>query len=256
MHNIRSYKSGRSLEDLITFVNGKVPATSRAKLPTAAPSSVTVLTPDNFDKIALDASKNVLVEFYAPWCGHCKKLAPTWDALADIYKTEGDLVIAKVDADAHKDLGGRFGVSGFPTIKYFPKGDKSGLEFDGGRELKDLVQWVNEKAEKARDITGRYLPNYGVVDALSETGRKLLKGEASLEDAKKVLDTVESATEKLYSAFYDKIQKDKNYVKTEVARLTRMLAGSLSPSKTDEFSVRLNILKSFEDAVAEEKDDL
>lgn len=54
-------------------------------------------------------------------CGHCKSLAPTWEELADAFAKTPSVVIASVDADAHKSLGGRFGVTGFPTLKYFPK---------------------------------------------------------------------------------------------------------------------------------------
>lgn len=254
------YKGGRTLEDLISFVNGKVPVTSRAKVPAAAPSLVTVLTPDNFDSIVLDESKDVLVEFYAPWCGHCKRLAPIWDELATVFRGESDLVIAKVDADAHKDLGSRFGVTGFPTIKYFPKGNKAGQDFDGGRELKDLVSWINTNANKFRLPTGRFLETVGVIDALTEVGRKVVAGdEGALDEASKIIagitDKAQAGFAKLYKKFLETVHKDKDYITTETARLTRMLAGALSPKKTDEFTVRLNILRSLLPG-AEDKEEL
>jgi protein disulfide-isomerase-like protein len=90
-----------------------------------AAAEVVVLTPSNFDSV-VDGSKNVLVEFYAPWCGHCKQLEPEWTSAGQLYAKASDTVIAKVDADAHKDLGSRFQVTGFPTIKYFPKGSTTG----------------------------------------------------------------------------------------------------------------------------------
>ena len=58
------------------------------------------------------------------------------------------MVIAKVDADAHRPLGEKFDVKGFPTIKWFPKGSKEPVEFDGGRTAPDIVEWVNKKTGK------------------------------------------------------------------------------------------------------------
>ena len=62
-------------------------------------------------------------------CGHCKNLAPTYEELAGVYAKVSDVVIANVDADAHKSLGGRFGVQGFPTIKFFPRGSTTPEEY-------------------------------------------------------------------------------------------------------------------------------
>jgi len=53
----------------------------------------------NFDKVVKDASKDVLIEFYAPWCGHCKQLEPIYKDLAKKLKSETNLVIAKVFED-------------------------------------------------------------------------------------------------------------------------------------------------------------
>jgi len=122
----------------------------------AAKSAVLDLIPDNFDKIAL-SGKPALVEFFAPWCGHCKNLAPVYEELAQAFEHAADKVsIAKVDADAEKSLGKRFGIQGFPTIKFFDGKSKEPQEYKGGRDLESLTKFVTEKTgvkpKKARGV--------------------------------------------------------------------------------------------------------
>ena len=111
-----------------------------------ASSAVVDLIPNNFDSIVLKSGKPALVEFFAPWCGHCKNLAPVYEELAAAFAFAGDKVtIAKVDADEHRELGKRFGVQGFPTLKWFDGKSDKPEEFSGSRDLESLSKWITDK---------------------------------------------------------------------------------------------------------------
>jgi protein disulfide-isomerase A6 len=114
----------------------------------AAASDVINLIPSNFDTVVFESGKPALVEFFAPWCGHCKNLAPVYEELATAFTASGNKVtIANVDADKHKDLGKRFGVQGFPTLKWFDgKPGSEPEDYNGGRDLESLSAFVSEKS--------------------------------------------------------------------------------------------------------------
>lgn len=106
---------------------------------------VKVIVGKNFKQIVIDNDNDVLVEYYAPWCGHCKKLAPIWDQLASDLKDVQGLTIAKMDATANEVDG--VDVRGYPTLKFYPKGAKnSPIDYDGGRELENFKTWLKEKS--------------------------------------------------------------------------------------------------------------
>lgn len=115
-------------------------------LGTSAVSSVLDLIPDNFETIALRSGKPALVKFFAPWCGHCKNLAPVWEELAENFAFAKDKIsIAKVDADEHKELGRKFGVQGFPTLKWFDGKSDKPTDYSGGRDLDSLSAFIVEQ---------------------------------------------------------------------------------------------------------------
>lgn len=89
-----------------------------------ADSKVVVLTESDFDsttKFYSGMTEDYFVEFYAPWCGHCKRLAPNWSELSKLVADDG-IKIAKIDASKHRSIGTRFGVKGFPTLIFLSGG--------------------------------------------------------------------------------------------------------------------------------------
>ncbi|CAJ0583598.1 unnamed protein product, partial [Mesorhabditis spiculigera] len=108
-------------------------------------NEVVELTDANFDELVLNSKDVWLVEFFAPWCGHCKNLEPHWKAAASELK--GKVKLGALDATVHTVAAGKFAIRGFPTIKYFAPGSdvNDAAEYDGGRTTSDIVNWALAK---------------------------------------------------------------------------------------------------------------
>ncbi|KAL5493511.1 hypothetical protein EMCRGX_G014702 [Ephydatia muelleri] len=107
---------------------------------------VVQLTDKNFKDIVINSQDMWLVEFFAPWCGHCKNLAPHWASAAS--KLKGKVRLGALDATTETATAGRYQIQGFPTIKYFPAGKKdfnSAEAYEGGRSSDEIVQWALDK---------------------------------------------------------------------------------------------------------------
>jgi len=128
------------------FKAGNVkPKIKSAPKPKKNKGSVKIVVGDTFDKIVMDKSSNVLVEFYAPWCGHCKKLEPVFKKVGKKFKDDKRVVIAKMDATANDVPNSAFKVEGFPTIYFKPAGTNTPVKYDGGRTLDDFVEYINKE---------------------------------------------------------------------------------------------------------------
>ncbi|CAO2835302.1 unnamed protein product [Amaranthus hypochondriacus] len=100
------------------------------------------LDDSNFDS-AISSFDYVFVDFYAPWCGHCKRLSPELDAAAAMLAgLEKPIVIAKVDADKYRKLGDKYEIDGFPTLKLFMHGVP--IDYNGPRKADVLVRFLKK----------------------------------------------------------------------------------------------------------------
>lgn len=105
-------------------------------------ASAIELTPETWDDAV--EGKTVFIKFFAPWCGHCKKMKPAWDNLMKEFDGHATKLVADVDCIKEgKPLCDAHGVKGFPTIKY---GDPADLQaYEGGRDEKALKKFADEK---------------------------------------------------------------------------------------------------------------
>ncbi|CAL5324043.1 unnamed protein product [Camellia sinensis] len=115
-------------------------------VPETNDGDVKIVVGNNFDEIVLDESKDVLLELYAPWCGHCQALEPIYNKLAKHLKGINSLVIAKIDGTTNEHP--RAKSDGFPTILFFPAGNKSfdPITFDSDRTVVEFYKFLKKHA--------------------------------------------------------------------------------------------------------------
>lgn len=99
------------------------------------------VTDESFDADVLKASGPVVVDFWAPWCGPCKQIAPILDEVAQ--EKQGQVTIAKINIDDNPNTPGKFGVRGIPTLMLFNGGNVQGTKV-GAVSKSKLVEFIDE----------------------------------------------------------------------------------------------------------------
>ena len=114
-----------------------------------ADEAVSAINLDDNNFISQVSGSPHFVMFFAPWCGHCKRLAPTWEELAGKMNkdVEKEVTIAKVDCTEATALCSAQDVTGYPTLKFFKNGAEKddGVKYRGNRDLASLEKFINEK---------------------------------------------------------------------------------------------------------------
>jgi len=124
---------------------------------------VVVLNKDNFDAF-VNSQTFVMVKFYAPWCGHCKSMAPAYSQLAQRMKADAKgIPIAKLDATVEPEVAEKYGIQGFPTIKFFVEGEA--VDYTGSREEEAMFIWIKGK-------TGSLVSKIKTIDELHDILKK------------------------------------------------------------------------------------
>jgi len=139
---------GAALREFVTkFNKGLLTPHLKTEAEPAEQGANKKLTASNFKKF-VDGSKDAFVKFYAPWCGHCKTMAPKWEEFAKEHDSDDSVVIGDFDATAN-DVPAGFEVKGFPTLYWIPKGGEP-VQYQGGREAKDFNAHL-KKNRSAKD---------------------------------------------------------------------------------------------------------
>lgn len=146
-------------------------------------------------------------------------------------------MIAKIDADAPngKASAQEHGVTGFPTLKWFPKGStpKEAIPYESARSEEALTNFINQHAGTHRAVGGGVTESAGRIDVLDVIAQKIVAGKKGAEkELAKAVKEAEGKYAKYYAKVAEKLAKNKEYVEKEIKRLAGIAAkGGLAPEK-------------------------
>merc|ERR1711959_425115 len=200
------------------------PSGAKGQDPSVSIPNVIDLDPDNVKEV-LNGMKITMAEFYAPWCGHCKRLVPEYTKLAEMVANDpmmsNFVQVVKADCDKHRSIGETFSVTGFPTLKILSRGigiDESDSAFDysGPRDAESMFNKLKSFVEQDK-LVGRH-----------EDMDKLAQDFMASEDKEAFLEKAKPETEK------------------EIGRIGRIIQkGSITRTKFADMVLKGNVLEAF-----------
>jgi protein disulfide-isomerase A1 len=211
---------------------------------------VLVLTEKNFEQ-ALSENEFVLVEFYAPWCGHCKSLAPEYAKAAGLLaEKDSPIKLGKVDATVEGSLAEKFEVRGYPTLKFFRNGKP--MEYNGGRTADTIISWVEKKTGPAAvtladvDAAKKFIEDNEIAvlgffaEAEGEAAKAFLEVAGGMDDIKFAIGNADIAADNKVSGdaivLFKKFDEGRNDLTeglTDVEGVTKFVASSSLPLVVD-----------------------
>ncbi|CAI5955835.1 unnamed protein product [Closterium sp. NIES-64] len=246
-----NFKGRRDADDFINFINEKLG--TRVSLPGAV-SHVVALCTDNFNHAALDDSLHALVMFYTHGSRQSKGLFPMYEKVAAAFRAESSVVVGKVDVGRCPELKLKYSISMTPELIWFPRHNKVGEVYRKARSVRDLVAFINQQAGTHRTIDGTLSPASGRLPALDDLAEEFMAAVGEARGAVRARAEAEAARmdeeERKRAMVYCKImgsimEQGDGYVGKEMGRFSRLLQGSLSRDKADQFTTRKNILQAF-----------
>jgi len=122
------------------------PFLKSAPIPTEETGHVKTIVGSSFKDAVLGTEKEILLKVYAPWCGHCKKIAPEFEAAAEALAANPNVILA--DFDGTLNEAEEINIQGYPTLFWYPK-DKTQdpVKFNGGRDKTGIIDWIKDHTE-------------------------------------------------------------------------------------------------------------
>ncbi|MBW0531788.1 hypothetical protein O181_071503 [Austropuccinia psidii MF-1] len=228
----------------------------------------TKLDNSNFDQQIQDVEVGTLTAFFAPWCGHCKSLLGTWDKIAQTFQSDSKCRVAHLDADAasNREIGSKYSVSGFPTIKFlFKDAAKDPIDYNDARTPEAMIKFLNQNCGTHRALGGLLLPEAGRVATLDELAKSFLglsssERPAVIEKATALVSAANNTMASYYVKVMNKVVADASWLTKEGERLKKLIekGATMAGTKFEEVQIKQNILQAFADvkATAEEAENV
>merc|ERR1712048_157543 len=232
----------------VMLVAASFPAGVAAQDPSVAIPGVIDLDPSNV-KDVLNGMKITIAEFYAPWCGHCKRLTPEYTKLAEMIQndpmTANFVQVVKADCDKHRSLGEPFSVTGFPTLKILSRRigiheAETAFDYSGPRKAESMFAKLKKFVEDDKKV--------GRNDACDAIAADFMKAGDKVAFAADAKDKVEAHLGgDLYHIIMEKNhQEGDEYPTKESARLARIIAkGAITRTKFANMVLKQNVLDAF-----------